>query len=128
MSAPFNYGHINFNKPINQNVADVIEEIFDLKLGRDFDIGGTEITIDYYQSWNLDSDIDKIIKHIAPLGYVLNGCIYYYGDDCDGRYDIINNITEDIPKEEFALHDASDEELISILEGRGYTVIKHEGE
>lgn len=126
MSAPFNYGCIDLNKPITQEVADIIEEVLYLKPDRDFNIGETEITIDDYQGWQLNSDIDELIDRIASFGYILNGVISYYGDDCDGRYDIINNVTEDIPKEEFALHDASDEELISILEDRGYTVIKYQ--
>ena len=121
MSAPFNQGEIKINKPIVPKAKEIIIRCLDIC---EKDIGYDRIYIDF-QQYDLENDIEKMINELRPFRYLLNGSISYFGDS-EGRIDITDNIVEVIPIEEYALHDATDEDLIRILEGRGYVVNKKE--
>lgn len=119
MSAPLNCGIITANKPLDPNV---IESVWG-KGG--WFVKENEIEITEFYAWDFEEYIKELFEAFGE-GYIFNGGINYYDDsyDGDGRYDIVDNVIEDIPKTEWALHDASDEELIEILEKRGYTITK----
>jgi len=68
-------------------------------------------------------EIREIVNVLAPLGYVLDGEVEYYGD-YDGKIYIENNEVIDVDVTDIGLHEASDETLIQMLEDRGYTVTK----
>lgn len=72
---------------------------------------------------DLLDEIREIVNVLAPLGYVLDGEVEYYGD-YDGKIYIENNEVIDVDVTDIGLHEASDETLIQILESRGYTVTK----
>ena len=119
MSTPLNCGIITANKPLDPNV---IESVW----GKDgWEVNGKELEITEFYAWNFAEDLYLLFNEFGD-DYIFNGEINYYDDSYggDGRYDIVDNVIEYIPQTEFALHDATDEELIEILENRGYTVIK----
>ena len=119
MSAPLNCGIITANNPLDPNV---IESVWG-KGG--WEVNGKELEITEFYAWNFAEDLYLLFNEFGD-DYIFNGEINYYDDSYggDGRYDIVDNVIEYIPQTEFALHDATDEELIEILENRGYTVIK----
>lgn len=119
MSAPLNCGIITANKPLDPNV---IENVWG-KGG--WEVNGKELEITEFYAWNFAEYFDVLLNAFGD-DYIFNGEINYYDDSYggDGRYDIVDNVIENIPKTEWALHDATDEELIEILENRGYVVTK----
>ena len=68
-------------------------------------------------------EIRAFVDVLAPLGYVLDGAVEYYGD-YDGKIYVENNQVIDVDVTDIGLHEASDETLIHMLEARGYTVTK----
>ena len=123
MSAPFNVGTLFCNHLITPEAKHIIDATLEIK--DTCYTGGEMIEICGIQSYNFDLDIKVLIDNLKPLGYIINGMIEYYGD-YDGRYDVKDNVVTEIAREDFGLYDATDETLISMLEQRGYTVIKKE--
>ena len=121
MSAPFNSGTITLNKSANSKATEIIEK--HLGRGRYYEIDNNVIEIYEIQDYSFEDVLIKLADDLREIGYTMSGSISYYGD-YDGRIDIDEDGVENIPIEDTALHDASDEELIGILEGRGYIVTK----
>lgn len=77
----------------------------------------------YYVEW-----LEYLIIHLfEPEGYILNGIIYFQGEDSDdcGYIKVTNNIVEQIYDDgNTTIDDYSDDELIKELENRGYSIKK----
>lgn len=121
MSAPFNSGVITLSKPVDNKATEIIEKY--LGRGNYYEINKNVIEINEIQEYSFENTLVELADDLREIGYTMSGSISYYGD-YDGRIDIDEDGVEDIPIEDFALHDASDEELIEILENRGYIVTK----
>lgn len=114
MSAPMNCGILTADKAINPAA---IEKVWG-KGG--WSVDGNELEVNEFYAWDFDDYLKQLFTETA---YVFNGTVSYYGD-FDGRYDVTDNNVENIAREDFTLHDADDETLISILESGGYKVIR----
>lgn len=119
MSAPLNCGIITANKPIDHAI---VKRVWG---EGGYTINGNELEITEFYAWDMEDYLNELFDSFGE-GYIFNGGINYYDDSYsgDGRYDIVDNVIENIPKTDWALHDATDEELIEILENRGYVVTK----
>ena len=117
-----NAGTITANKPFTEEAKAFIVEEFGTPNDYRYFIEEDAIEFVEYYGANLDESFEFIIKHLAPLGYVLNGSVEYYYD-FEGRYDIKENKVTAMTKEEAIISDAYDRTLISELERRGYTVV-----
>ena len=127
MSAPMNAGVVTANKPFSDEAIEIIKEIFGEPRKWYWEIlpetGEIEF-VEYYE-YDFAEYLDELRDKLSVIGYELTGSVSYYGDWGDGRIDINGDAgVELIEKEDFNLHDATDEELIEILESRGYKVTK----
>ena len=116
-----NYGEITTNKPITEEVKEVIESI----IGEEdiCDVGEDIIEISEIYDHDFDITISNVIDEIKPFGYVLNGSVEYSGN-YEGTIYIENNEVKSLCTEEAAVKEADDEELIKTLKSRGYNVTK----
>ena len=124
------YGEISFNKPLTEDAVKAVEKAFDtpglkgvyekyLVLSPEDDT----LSIDEFHQSGADGIFNTMIEALAPLGYVLNGSLRYFGD-YDGMLYITDNEVEELDDLDRWQNDASDEELIEVLEKRGYKVEK----
>ena len=123
-----NNGTINLNKPIT---ADAIEafrkELRANNLPEEnyapillaMISGKNTIEINDYYDREFDGTCKHLVNALKPLDYILNARIKYYGD-YDGCTYIENNIVSEADIKDCWKHDATDEELIEILESRRY--------
>lgn len=123
-----NNGTINLNQPIT---ADAIEafrkELRANNLPEEnytpillaMISGKNTIEINDYYDRAFNDTCKHLVNALKPLGYKLNARIQYYGD-YDGCTYIENNIVSEADIKDCWKHDATDEELIKILESRRY--------
>ena len=78
---------------------------------------------EWYENY-FEDELEALVNTLAPLGYVLNGCIDYFGD-YDGRIYVKDNEVTTVDIADIGLHEASDDDLIARLKGRGYTILKN---
>ena len=116
------YGTISANK----TMTEVIDIITDVLGNGGWYVHDNEICFHEFYGYRFEEYLDDLVNKLKPLGYTLKGSVYSYGDYGDGRYDLDGEEIEYIAEEDFSLHDATDEQLIEILENRGYTVTKKE--
>ena len=124
------YGAISFNKPLTEEAVKAVEKAFDtpgLKrvYERYFNLNPEDSTlnIDEFRQSDADGIFNTMIEALAPLGYVLNGSLRYFGD-YDGMLYITDNEVEELDDLDRWQKDVSDEDLIETLEKRGYKVTK----
>lgn len=124
-----NSGYIFTNKPLTEealqalkNQEDFDNELLECLYGNYPGNADTFEIEEWYENC-FEDQLEAMVAALAPLGYVLNGEIQYWGD-YDGKIYVQNNkvITVDIA--DTGLYEASDAELIQILEQRGYRVEK----
>ena len=118
-----NAGYIESNKPFTDEAKAFIIEEFGSPHRYTYTIKEKEIEFVEYYGTDLNESFEFIIKHLAPLGYVLNGRVEYYYD-WEGCYDIKDNKVTILSKEEMVICDADDDMLAKELEKRGFVVIK----
>ena len=118
----YHYGELTLNKKPTAEVAEYINTT----LGDDSicEVGETILVFEEYYSNYLEENLGKIIEYIAPFGYVINGEIESFGEDGDGKICVEDNQVDSCDNEDSGLRDATDAELIEILEERGYIVTK----
>ncbi len=124
------YGEISFNKPLTEDAVKAVEKAFDTpglkgvyEKYLDLNPEDDTLSIDEFHQSNADGIFNTMIEALAPLGYVLNGSLRYFGD-YDGMLYITDNEVEELDDLDRWQKDASDEELIEALEKRGYKVEK----
>ena len=110
----------------NKTMTEVIDIITDVLGNGGWYVHDNEIHFHEFYGYRFDEYLDDLVNKLKPLGYTLKGSVYSYGDYGDGRYDLDGEEIEYIAEEDFSLHDATDEELIKILENRGYIITKKE--
>lgn len=98
------------NKDIDPELLDCIEE--------------DQLEIEEWYENCFEDELEALVNTLAPLGYVLNGCIDYYGDYEGSIYVEQNKITS-VDVHDMGLYKASDETLIAKLKERGYTILKN---
>ena len=125
MSTIYNVGTIISNKPFTEEVKNKIREIMELSSNDHYSwIEDSAIELTEYYGGDFNYVIQDVINAIKPDGYVLNGTVNYYGDYGDGRTEIVDNDVSLLFADEYWRHDASDDELIAVLEERGYIVTR----
>lgn len=125
MSTIYNVGTIISNKPFTEEVKNRIREIMELSSNDHYSwIENDAIELTEYYGGDFNYVIQDVINAIEPDGYVLNGTVNYYGDYGDGRTEIVDNDVSLLFADEYWRHDASDDELIAVLEERGYIVTR----
>ena len=121
MSSPMMCGTITANKNITEKAIEIITSV----LGNGgWDVYSNEIEFCEFYGYDFDDYLSDLAAKLKPLGYELKGSVNSYSDYGDGRYDFDGEYAEYIGIEDFSLHDATDAELIQILENRGYIVTK----
>ena len=125
MSSVYNCGDIDINKTLSQDHKENVAKI----LGINSDTGYNHIGDDYITlgEWygDLEYALHEVVDYLEPLGYVLNGSVSFFGDYGDGRTEVIDNEVTYEDASDFWRKDVSDEELIEVLESRGYVVAKN---
>lgn len=119
-------GTIDLNQPLTTEAVKLVKSVGEkeyLSWTKDVSEGDWEINLDDINAKCFDGEFLSIVEVLAPLGYILNGCVEYWGD-YDGKYYITDNKIENIDIAQTGLYEATDEELIEILTERGYTVTK----
>lgn len=126
----FNEGTLVANKPLTDEAWKLIEECIESSILEELPAGTKDadrtICING-ECGDLDLPLEKLTEMLTPLGYVLNGEIHYSGD-YNGSYVIQNNNLCGYDAEEIWRIHATDEELIEVLQDRGYLVIPPEEE
>lgn len=117
-----NTGMISLNKELTEEAITIINGIFDPNWGG-VDIMPLEIEFDDYSEKRISDALEDLVKDLAPLGYVLNGNVKYYGS-WDGKCYVKENVVSYCDIEDVGLNEATDETLISMLQDRGYAVRK----
>ena len=110
----------------NKTMTEVIDIITDVLGNGGWYVHENEIHFYEFYGYRFEEYLDDLVNKLKPLGYTLKGSVFSYGDYGDGRYDLDGEEIEYIAEEDFSLHDATDEELIKILENRGYIITKKE--
>lgn len=120
----WNSGEIYANKDFTEEALEILRDkathIYPDYLPR---VDEDSWVIDEYIASSIGDEIQEMIDLLAPLGYVFDGEVEYYGD-FDGKIYVTNNTIKDVDVKDIGLYDATDEELIQILEIRGYEVRK----
>ncbi len=98
------------NKNIDPDLLDYIDE--------------DRIEIEEWYESCFEDELEALVNTLAPLGYILNGCIDYYGDYEGSIYVKQNEITS-VDVHDMGLYEATDETLINKLKERGYTILKN---
>lgn len=127
-----NSGDIDFNKELTKEAVDLLDKALSAEwehryLFPCFQEGAKFASIEEYYDSDMEGTLKRIIEVLAPLGYVLNGGISYWGD-YDGTTYVDDNVVTAFDKDNKWKKEADDNEIISILEKRGYTVAKNETE
>lgn len=87
-------------------------------------LGEDELYLETWYGSYIEDDLQYMINALAPLGYVFNGDITYYGD-YDGKIYVEDNVITCVDKEDIGLYEAADETLILRLKEHGYTILKN---
>lgn len=98
------------NKDIDPDLLDCIEE--------------DQLEIEEWYENCFEDELEALVKTLAPLGYILNGCIDYFGD-YEGRIYVKQNEITSVDVHDMGLYEATDETLINTLKERGYTILKN---
>ena len=115
-----NNGELISNKAFTFKVAELINSYF---LPKVCVCDGNKILFDKLYYRGLYEALKEIIDQMAPLGYILNGRIDFIGL-IEGSIEVKNNEVKMLNVSEATVRWASDDDLISELESRGYTVMK----
>ena len=125
MSSSYNCGDIEINKVLEQDHKEKVAELLDINCDTGYNhVGDDYITLGEWYGSDLEDVLWQIINYLEPFGYVLNGSVSFFGDYGDGRTEVADNKVTYEDASEFWRKDASDEELIEVLENRGYVVTK----
>lgn len=118
-----NYGIISSNLPFTEEAKQrLAESNIDADLLQC--LGEDELYLENWYGSSIEDDLQFMTNALAPLGYVFNGDIHYYGD-YDGKVYIKDNVVTCVDEEDIGLYEAGDETLIQMLKERGYTVLKN---
>lgn len=125
-----NYGMLKLSKKITKKQAKDINDALNASWPGSYEEftgeGEDKIIFDGYVESELHCFIEEMIDIVLkPAGIVANGVIEWDGD-YQGKIYVNNNDVTNLDIEETGLYEASDEELIEILEKRGYEVRKKE--
>lgn len=115
-----NTGTIKANKKFEDKQMKIIESVLD-EVGGDIEIYFNEINFNDYYDAELSCALKDLCILLSKDGYVLNGCVEYYGD-FDGKIFIKNNSVKEYDIRDIWKYDATDEEIIKVLESRGYII------
>lgn len=120
----WNSGTIYSNKDFSQEAIQLLEST--IKFDPDLVEYITEdcLDIDEWCEVCFEDEVQAMIDALAPLGYVFDGRISYYGD-YDGMIVVKNNVVQTVDEEDIGLVTADDETLIAKLKERGYTILKN---
>lgn len=119
-----NSGTVYANKPFT------LEAKTEMAANKDIDselldcIWEDQLEIEEWYESCFEDELYALIATLAPLGYILNGCIDYFGD-YEGRIYIADNKVTTVDIANVGLHEASDDDLIAKLKERGYTILKN---
>ena len=121
MSYVVNVGEIKVDdQPFDEEAMGIIKEV----LGNGFySVDRYSIEFDEYYDKYFYETAKLLISKLAPLGYLLNGSVEYYGD-WGGMIVITNNDVFDYNSDQWTIKSANDNELIEELVSRGYKVTK----
>lgn len=130
MSFVTNYGTIEFNKELTVEAIEAVKKEFGSHADwyKDyigcFEDGATDVELEEYSDKEMYGTLVSTVNALKPLGYVLNGCIEYYGDYGEGATYVKDNEVVEYDDQTRWHMDATDEELIKELESRGYVSVK----
>jgi len=118
-----NSGTVYANKTLTPEAFQLLEtnRRFDKDLLKCMDENWLDV--DEWYEVSFEDELWELIDVLAPLGYVFNGTIAYYGD-YDGQIIVKDNAVHCVDIEDVGLYNADDNKLISMLKERGYTVFK----
>lgn len=119
-----NSGTVYANKPFTWQAKTEIAANKDIDPDLLDYIDDDRIEIDEWYEWCFEDELEALVKTLAPLGYILNGYIDYYGD-FDGRIYVEQNQVTSVDTHDMGLYGATDETLINKLKERGYTILKN---
>ena len=123
MSYVRNVGEIKVDdQPFDEEAQGIIKEVLGNGL---YSVDRYSIEFDEYYDKYFYETAKLLISKLAPLGYLLNGSVEYYGD-WGGVVVITNNYVSDYNSDQWIIKQASDNELIEELGSRGYRVTKYE--
>lgn len=121
-----NCGFLTSNKTFDETAVQLIADSLESDADElDLYPGGKDIEFDGFYACDLEDLIKVMITKLAPLGYVFNGEISYYGD-WDGKIYVHDNQIDVRSIENTGLYEASDALLIQMLRDRGYIVTNKE--
>ena len=83
--------------------------------------GELEIVIEDEPGANIENTITDLVRILEPMGYKLDGEISYYGD-YEGTIYVRNNKVTDLDIRDMWKMEATDAELLEVLEIRGYNI------
>lgn len=98
------------NKDIDPDLLDCIDE--------------DQLEIEEWYENCFEDELEALVATLAPLGYILNGCIDYFGD-YEGRIYVKQNKITSVDVHDMGLYEATDETLINTMKERGYTILKN---
>lgn len=117
-----NNGTIKANKDFGDKQIEIIK-------GRLYDFGtevsivdANEIDFDNHYNTELSCDLVDLCGLLLKDGYTLNGRIEYYGD-YEGVIFVKDNVVYNLDIQDAWRLDATDKEIIDVLESRGYIVM-----
>ena len=135
MESKVNNGEIWFNKELTKEAINLLNKEFGKEWGCEdylsvFEEGVKSFMVDDYHDPEFDKTLERTIKVLKPLGYVLDGCIDYsdYDGCVEGTIYVENNEISVYDIEDRWKKDAVDHDIIEVLRTRGYTIIKNKPE
>lgn len=121
MSYVVNVGEIKVDdQPFNEEAKKIIKETLGIGF---YSVDRYFIEFDEYYDKYFCETAKLLISKLAPLGYLLNGSVEYYGD-WSGMIVITNNDVLEYNSDQWRIKQTSDNELIEELVSRGYKVTK----
>lgn len=114
-----NVGEININEEVSEEAMQLINNFLGCDTAAE---AGSDVLVfeEYYDKY-FDETLQELFEKLKPYGYIFNGTVGFYGD-WEGRTIIENNEIYQIDRNDMAIMDASDQELIYELERRGYII------
>lgn len=117
-----NNGTIKANKDFGDKQIEIIKNRL-YGFGAEVSIIDTnEIDFDNHYNTELSCDLVDLCGLLLKDGYTLNGRIEYYGD-YEGVIFVKDNVVYNLDIQDAWRLDATDKEIIDVLESRGYIVM-----
>ena len=129
MSNTWNVGYIEFNKSISEEAVEAYKKhiisngLDDSLIDKFVASDGSRIELEEFYHSDISSLLEDLVEAIAPLGYEVDADISYYGScDGDGSVYAEKNVVSRYLVEDRWQRCATVEELVKVIESRGYSV------